>query len=187
LLDDFASRWIGATVHLIGLPFHVDKVATNATCRPQAAQLPYEALIEGVEGSLPPESVKLRFLAHITFRRSPLLDGSFGDRSYDLPFPLPALVFGGLLWLWNAFGPQLLPEELRSFARDCVVVNRYRLRTKRVDFWSVRRGRVEGFVGVCRFPIRFAEVAWRRRIGLRVAFEPFAGVGWRTEIGLGQT
>jgi len=187
LLDDFAPRWVGATVHLAGVPFHIDEVAATAARHPQAAHLTYEALIKGAEVAPPPDSVTLRFLTPTTFRRSPPPDGPFGDRSYDLPFPLPSLVFGGLLRLWNAFGPQPLPEELRAFARDCIVVSRYQLRTERVDFGSGRRGRVGGFVGACRFAIRSAEVAWRQRIGLLAVFAPFAGVGWRTAMGLGQT
>ena len=90
--------------------------------------------------SPPPNSVTLHFLTPTTFRRSPPLDGPFDHDTYNLPFPLPELVFGGLLSPWNAFGPQPLPGELRTFARDCVVVSRYRLRTERVDFGSGRRG-----------------------------------------------
>lgn len=84
------------------------------------------------------------------------------------------------------FGPQSLPEELRAFARDCVVVSRYRLRTELVEFGSGRRGRVGGFVGGCRFAIRCPDPDWRRRIGLLAGFAPFASVGWRTAMGLGQ-
>jgi len=172
LLDTLAPRWANATMHLSGVPFRVHGVASTAADHPQAAHLPYEALIESAEQSPPPDYVTLRFLTPTTFRRSPPSDGHFGDDPYNLPFPLPELVFGGLLSLWNVFGPQSLPEELRAFARDCVVVSRYRLRTELVSFGSGRRGRVGGFVGACRFAIRSPDGAWRRRIGLLAAFAP---------------
>ena len=187
LLSTLAPRWANTTMHLAGVPFHVHEVASTAAHHPQAANLPYSALIERAEQSPPPGSVTLRFLTPTTFRRSPPPDGPFDHDTYDLPFPLPELVFGGLLSLWNAFGPQPLPEELRAFARDCVVVSRYRLHTELVDFGSGRRGRVGGFVGTCRFAIRCPDTARQRRIGLLAAFAPFAGVGWRTAMGLGQT
>jgi len=42
------------------------------------------------------------------------------------------------------------------------------------------------FVGQCRFALRCADAGWRRRVGLLTSFAPFAGVGWRTTMGLGQ-
>jgi len=186
LLGTFVSRWASATIHLSGVPFRVHKIASTAAGHPQATHLSYETLIERAEQSPPPGHVTLQFLTPTTFRRSPPPGGLFDDAPYDLPFPLPELVFGGLLSLWNAFGPQPLPEEMRIFARDCVVVSRYRLHTELVDFGSGRRGRVGGFVGVCRFATRCPDAAWRRRIGLLAAFAPLAGVGWRTTMGLGQ-
>jgi len=187
LLSAFAPRWVNATVHLTGVPFRVRQIASTAAEHPQAARLPYEVLIERTRQSHPPSHVSLRFLTPTTFRRSPPLDSPFGDESYDLPFPLPELIFNGLLSLWNTFAPQPLPEELRVFARDCVVVSRYRLHTELVSFGSGRRGRVGGFVGDCRFAIRCSDAAWRQRIGLLAAFAPFASVGRRTTMGLGQT
>jgi CRISPR-associated endoribonuclease Cas6 len=187
LLGTFAPRWANATIHLTGVPFRVHRVASTAAEHPQAAHLPYEALIASVEQSPPPDSVTLRFLTPTTFRQSPPLDGHFGDDPHNLPFPLPELVFGGLRSLWNAFGPHPLAEEMRAFARDCVVVSRYRLHTELVEFESGRRGRLGGFVGTCRFALRCTDMTWRRRVGLLVAFAPFAGVGWRTTMGLGQT
>ena len=187
LLSTFISRWANAIIHLSGVPFHVHKVASTAAEHPQATQLPYAALIERAEQSPPPDHVTLQFLTPTTFRRSPPPEGLFDDDPYDLPFPLPELVFGGLLSLWNVFAPQPLPEEVRTFARDRVVVSRYRLHTELVDFGSGRRGRVGGFVGTCRFAVRPPDAAWRRRIGLLAAFAPFAGVGRRTTMGLGQT
>lgn len=186
LLNTFAPRWAGATMHLTGVPFEVTSVAATPSDHPQAGRLSYEALVERIQQTPPPRHATLRFLTPTVFRRSPSPEAPFGDDAYDLPFPEPELLFGGLSTLWNAFAPQPLPDELRAFARDRVVISRYKLRTELVTFGSGRRGRVGGFVGQCRFAILESSAAWQRRIGLLTAFAPFAGVGRRTTMGLGQ-
>ena len=186
LMDTFAPRWTGATMHLTGVPFEVTSVASSRSDHPQADHLSYETLVERIGQAPPPRHTTLRFLTPTVFRRSPPPETPFGDEAYDLPFPEPELLFGGLSSLWNAFAPQPLPDELRTFARDRVVISRYNLRTELVTFSSGRRGRVGGFVGQCRFAILESDTTWQRRIGLLAAFAPFAGVGRRTTMGLGQ-
>jgi CRISPR-associated endoribonuclease Cas6 len=186
LVSELAPRWIDEMVYLVGVPFRLEGSAASASEHPQAAHSSYEALITRLEKATSPDHVTLRFLTPTTFRRSPPPDAPFGDDTYDVPLPTPELLFGGLLALWNTFAPQPLPEELRTFARDRVVLSRYQLHTELVSFGSGRRGRVGGFVGQCRFAILDADAIWRRRIGLLAAFAPFAGVGRRTTMGLGQ-
>jgi CRISPR-associated endoribonuclease Cas6 len=186
LTESLAPAWLGATVYLGGVPFRVRTVADHDGDHPQAGTLSYVALADKVKQYPPPSGLDMRFLTPTTFRRSPQLDGPFGDDPYDVPLPLPELAFGGLLEMWNTFAPQPLPEDMDVFVRDCVVVSRYRLHTELVSFGSGRRGRVGGFVGECRFAIRCGDEAWRQRVGFLAAFAPFAGVGWRTTVGLGQ-
>ncbi len=186
LLDTLVDRWIGATVRLTGVPLRVTRLASSPAEHPQARCAPYQALEEEVARRAPPNQVTLRFLTPTTFRRSPPADGEFTDAPYDVPLPLPDVLFGGLLRVWNSFAPAPLPEALEGFARDCVVVSRYDLHTELVAFGSGRRGRVGGFVGQCRFALRCSDARWRRRIGMLAGFAPFAGVGWRTTMGLGQ-
>jgi CRISPR-associated endoribonuclease Cas6 len=186
LLGELAERWRGGKLHLTGVPFRIQQVASSPAGHPQARTIAYGALREEMARRPPPDHVTLRFLTPTTFRRSPPADAPFTDDPYDVPLPLPQVLFGGLLQLWNTFAPQPLPEALGAFARDCVVVSRYALHTELVAFGSGRRGRVGGFVGQCRFAMRCSDTAWRRRIGLLASFAPFAGVGWRTAMGLGQ-
>lgn len=186
LMNALAPRWCGSMMHLTGVPFEVTSVASSPSEHPQAAHLSYETLAERVARTRPPQHVTLRFLTPTVFRRSPAPEAPFGDDAYSVPLPIPEMLFGGLISLWNSFAPSPLPEELQAFVRDRVVVSRYSLQTELVSFASGRHGRVGGFVGRCRFAILDTRPRWRRYVGLLTAFAPFAGIGYRTAMGLGQ-
>ena len=186
LRAELAPRWRTGTVILAGAPFRIREVADTPEAHPQAAALSYAALREKAEEAPPPTHVTLRFLTPTTFRRSAPKDSQFAARTHNLPFPQPELVFGSLLATWQTFAPAPLPEEVIPFVRDCVVLNRYHLHTEKVTFGSGRRGTVGGFVGTCRFALSCSDAALQRAVGILSAFAPFAGVGWRTSMGLGQ-
>jgi len=186
LVETLAPSWLSAHIHLCGVPFRISDVTCSTAGHPRAARVSYDAIIKQTIESAPPKSIALRFVSPTVFRRTPPRGAPFGDESYNLPFPLPELVFGGLLDTWNTFSPEPIDGELLTFARDCVVVSRYNLHTELVEFGSGRRGRVGGYEGLCRFFIRCKHEVGRREIGLLAAFSPFAGVGWRKTMGLGQ-
>jgi len=186
LLSKLAPAWQRSRVGLAGLDLLCTGVALTGAEHPRAGQVSYAELIETAEHSPAPRYVTLGFVSPTTFRRSPPADSAFSHAAREVPLPLPALLFGGLLSSWNAFAPQPLPPELRTFARECVAVASYSLRTEVVEFGRGSRGRVRGFVGTCRFAIRHNDPAWRRRIALLASFAPFSGVGWSTTMGLGQ-
>ena len=186
LLADFAPRWVGSTLRLAGAPFKVSAVATTPEAHPAAATPSYAALLAQMRAAPPPEQLTLQFVTPTIFRQSPPPTGLFEDGPYTLPLPLPELVFGSLSRLWEQFAPEPLPEEWDNFVAACVVISRYRLRTELVTFGRGRRGRVGGFKGECRFAIRCAAPRWQRWLGLLADFAPFAGLGWRTTMGLGQ-
>jgi CRISPR-associated endoribonuclease Cas6 len=100
-------------------------------------------------------------------------------------FPLPRLVFGSLLSRWNHCAPLPLAPELVEAFDTGIDVDRYTLNTQMQDF-----GRYQlqvGFVGQCTFGTRkgvAAEVVWGMQ--LLAAFAFFAGVGYRTTMGMGQ-
>lgn len=193
LLKDIVPTWEQKRLHLIGVPFHVRKIASRSHQHTQAACYTYEEIKERTEEAPPPERITLRFLSPTVFRRSPPKDSAFVKNPYNLPLPIPELLFAGLLSIWNntkwnantAF-PEQVTSQLPEFVRDCVVISRYSLQTELVKFGSGRRGHVGGFEGECYYAIRCEDPTWQRRIGLLAAFAPFAGVGWRTTMGLGQ-
>lgn len=108
---------------------------------------------------------------------------SFGKRTVAMP--VPELVFGGYLSKWNAFGPGGMGRELIDRVREQLVVSRYRLATQILEF---DRYRQVGFVGVCWFE---AIGAWTeeelRRLNALAAFSFYAGTGYKTTMGMGQT
>jgi CRISPR-associated endoribonuclease Cas6 len=186
LSQTLAPAWLGSTLQLTGVPFTVSDLALDQAHHPQAGMTTYLNLGQCARRSAPPKHITLDFLSPTTFRRSPSAATPFDDGSYDLPVPLPRLVFGGLLALWNELAPEPFPWELEQFLRDCVVISRYRLHTELVSFGGGRQGRVGGFVGTCRFAFRCEASTWQRTVAVLADFAPFAGIGWRTTMGLGQ-
>ncbi len=187
LTQQLTPNWPGSNVQLTGVPFNLEGVAMAQEQHPQAGITSYVNLAQRVQNTRPPKHVTLEFLSPTTFRRSPAPSTPFEEGSYDLPLPLPRLVFGGLLALWNEIAPQPFPWELEQFLQECVVISRYRLHTELVSFGGGRRGRVGGFVGTCRFAFRCDDPRWRQAVAVLADFAPFAGIGWRTAMGLGQT
>jgi CRISPR-associated endoribonuclease Cas6 len=186
LAQQLAAGWAGSALQLTGVPFEVAGLTMDHKEHSQAGTTRYVNLVQHAQGAEPPRHVTLAFLSPTTFRRSPAPSTPFEDSSYDVPLPLPRLVFGGLLALWNERAPQPFPWELEQFFQECVVISRYRLHTELVSFGGGRRGRVGGFVGTCRFAFRCHEPTWRRAAAILTEFAPFAGIGWRTTMGLGQ-
>lgn len=118
--------------------------------------------------------INLRFLSPTAFH----------SKGVHVPLPLPPLMLGHWLEKWNAFAPLSLHPEMREFAEQQVVVNRYELHTEAVQFGAAT---IIGFVGQCSLHVRHADPYWRRIPHLLAAFSFWCGTGHRTPYGLGQT
>jgi CRISPR-associated endoribonuclease Cas6 len=118
--------------------------------------------------------INLRFASPTTFR-------SGGNH---VPLPIPSLMLGHWLEKWNAFAPLALHPDVRSFAEEQVVVNRYDLRTEPV---SLGPATIIGFVGQCSLTVKHDDPYWRRIPHLLAAFSFWGGTGHKTTQGLGQT
>lgn len=165
------------TLRLHGGQFAVAQMSSQSAVHPWAARMQYAALYEAAvrREERPRPQVTMVFESPTAFR----------SQGRTLLFPLPRLVFGSLLTRWNCYAPVPLATELLEPLEMGIDVERYTLQTQMQDF-----GRYQlqaGFVGQCTFGARkgvAAEVVWGMR--LLAAFAFFAGVGYRTTMGMGQ-
>jgi CRISPR-associated endoribonuclease Cas6 len=169
----------GEHLELAGATFAVRAVATETEDHPWAGRMSYTDLVERytLSPGRHPRSVTLNFSSPTLFRS--------GGR--DLPLPLPDLVFHGYLRKWNTFAPMALPDEARRYAEECVALSRYKLRSHLVSFERSGKGAHVGFTGRVRFRFLTGDAYWSRVIFLLAGYAFWAGTGYRTTVGLGQT
>ena len=138
---------------------------------PQRWLKPYSSLMEIEEI---PSKVELKFLSPTTFRRNKV----------DLPFPLPELLFKGLVKRWLAFSNIPIEVDLRSYY-DQIEVEKYDLKTQKVEFSN--SGKLTTFVGEVVYNLSKVEnresLKW---FYILLTFSIWSGVGRKTTMGLGK-
>jgi CRISPR-associated endoribonuclease Cas6 len=156
----------GRGVEISGTPCRVG--------RPEVREKSFEELMERrLFSPSPPSKFILSFKTPAVFKSSDLF----------LPFPLPKLLFGGLLDKWNRFAGRALSEDFRFFAERCIAVSRYKLETV---LWELEEGaRVQGFLGSCSYAVLVKDPYWTRVAGLLLEFAEFGGIGAKTAMGMG--
>lgn len=135
-----------------------------------SGQASYEGLLAQAGDT---SRLRLAFQSPTMFRRSGL----------SLVFPQPELVFGSLLRSWNRFAPVQLPSW-RPEDLSCIMVSDYSLHTELVEFGDYR---LIGFSGEVSY--RLADSAGRnerKAINCLADYAAFAGVGYKTTMGMGQ-
>jgi CRISPR-associated endoribonuclease Cas6 len=92
------------------------------------------------------------------------------------PFPMPDLVFGSLLDHWNASDsiPTVLPEEVRTYARECVRLGRFDLHSRGLRLYG---DVMRGFVGRVSFYAYTYDRYWMGILAMLAQFASYAGVG----------
>jgi len=110
---------------------------------------------------------------------------AFRSGGHTLPVPLPPLVYGSLVEKWNDFAPVAISEEVRRFAKECLAINRYQLSTRAIT--AKGRSLQIGFVGHCRYVALNKDQYWLGLIQLLTDYAFYAGVGYQTTAGMGQT
>lgn len=117
-------------------------------------------------------SIELQFASPTLFRRA----------GASIVLPQPELLFQSLLRTWNAFAPmQFPPHDQAEFAR--IMISGHSIHTRLVDFGSYT---LLGFVGSVRYllPEDMHQIL-RRTINCLADYAFYAGVGYRTTMGMG--
>lgn len=118
--------------------------------------------------------IRMKFYSPTTFR----------SNGQNIPLPLPNLVFFGLAQKWNRFSPIDLGSDISKIAAGRLTLSRYDLATKMLDFGKYRQ---VGFVGEAEFTIkRERDDLLPRVLHLLADFAFYAGVGYKTTMGMGQ-
>ena len=169
----------GERLALAEVPFTVQRIATETEKHPWAGRAGYTDLVQRytLAPGPHPRGVTLRFASPTLVR--------FEGR--DLPLPLPGAVFGGYLRKWNRFSPLTLPEEAKRYAEECLALGRFKLRSHFVSFEQGGKGGHVGFTGEVRFRFLVGDAYWTRVMLLLAGYAFWAGTGYRTTVGLGQT
>jgi len=143
-------------------------------CRVDLCQEKFTSFSELLADALPHPKVVLEFITPTSFKVG-------GVQSL---FPDPKLVFSSLLRRWNAFSETKLPEEyIKSFAS--IKVSSYDLHTELVHF---SRYKMIGFKGRTEFELpKDLGEPFQRVVNALADFAPYAGVGVKTAMGMGQT
>ena len=153
----------------------VRSIAKDRTEHPWAARTSVEELYQRrVLDDSPPRTLTLEFHSPTTFR----------SRGENFPFPLPRLVFLTLAEKWNRYAPVHLGEDIAEVLAERVLLTRYDIKTRLLEF---DRYRQIGFTGRCTFRVKTQpDEIWNRIPHLLADFAFYAGVGYKTTMGMGQ-
>ena len=118
--------------------------------------------------------VVINFISPTTFRRNDI----------DLPFPLPGLLFKGLIKKWLAFSEIPIEVDLRKYY-NLIEIERYNLKTYKVNFSN--GGKLIAFKGFTVFNFYGVEnkkaIKW---FNILLKFSNWSGIGRKTTMGLGK-
>ncbi|MCD5401231.1 CRISPR-associated endoribonuclease Cas6 [candidate division NPL-UPA2 bacterium] len=122
----------------------------------------------------PGYTIKMKFYSPTAFRSG----------GQNIPLPLPNLVFFGLAEKWNRYSPVNLGSDIFKIASQQMAISRCKLVTRILDFGKYRQ---VGFIGEVEFLIKKKDDLLRRIFHLLADFAFYAGVGYKTTMGMGQT
>lgn len=179
-VEQLARGWLAAPpshLSLGGATWEVEGVTARARDDPWAGREAYAPMLDEAlqRAEAGPGRWTLEFGSPVSFRQ----------RGMCQPLPLPELVFGSLLDRWNAMAPVPLPNDVRRYAAEALIVSRFDLRSA-VELSKGGNPQV-GAVGRCTYIAREHDPAMASCIEALTRFALYSGVGAGTARGLGQT
>jgi len=142
----------------------------------------YSSWVELTEKAKPHPEIILDFVSPTAF--------GFGQKEWGkkiMVLPLPETVFGSLARSWNATAPPhfgIDRRALRAYLDECVVIKRIdNLQTQMLRF---RKSPQVGFVGRVIYELMSDDIALRAQLNALADFAFYAGVGYKTTMGMGQ-
>lgn len=163
-------------VDLDGCIFKVEKATLNGAEHPWAGESSYEALAA--------PHLLARETPHYRLRLEMVSPTTFRSGGYSHPVPMPGWLFGSLMDRWNAFSPVQIAEETRRYAQECVILSRYRLRTRAVP---LKDNIVQvGCVGEAQYQLLNRDKYWANLLNMLPDYAFYSGIGYQTTVGMGQ-
>ncbi len=153
---------LGNEITLAGIPCRLDGWIdiTQTTSFEKLAQLPTQRSNQG--------AIDLKFITPTSFKQGKNVQ----------PFPLPDLVFNGLLRRWNIFAPEALKFPKIEWNG---IVSAYELKTYAM---KMEGGAEIGAEGLVKY--KFADSEQARIATILAHFATYSGIGRKTAMGMGQ-
>lgn len=177
LWDCLTTRMLAAeplTVRLNAAEFSVHRLISTEAADPSgwAGVTTWPALVAAPAQ----RRVTLRFATPTAF--------SNGDKRFEL-LPQPKRVWESLVRVWNRYAPPILAVDKLSFAaflEGSVRVSDYQLHTATLHYPKHVQ---KGFLGTCTYEVDVSDPG-ARQVAALAAFARYAGVGYKTTMGMGQ-
>jgi CRISPR-associated endoribonuclease Cas6 len=125
----------------------------------------------------PRQSITIRFASPSAF--------SMGDRCFAL-FPEPILLWDSLMRSWNRYAPEVLRIDklaMRDFVTHHVTVSGYDLHTTLLFFPKYAQ---KSFIGTCSYSVKETNGEYAPQLTALAEFARYAGIGYKTTMGMGQ-
>jgi len=174
------------TVRLSGVEFQVSEVLTTPGSHPWAGYTTAQELLDRWQGRDMGGKDNPGHVFHLEFA-SPTawsLGGRLGKRMEVLP--QPRLFFGGLATTWDYWFKDVftMGRDLREYVAETVVVSQMQLETRMHQYRGYKQ---VGAVGRLTYRLLdYANPGWARLLNTLADFAFYAGVGYKTTMGMGQ-